>query len=77
MLPYRFETKITDNRIIHLPSDYKSEDEEVEVLILNKRNNNPKNAKAVAFINKWAGTLKNEINETSDLRIKYLIEKYK
>jgi hypothetical protein len=77
MQPYRFETKISESRIIYLPSDYETVDNEVEVVIINKNDKTYHKAKAEDFINKWLGAVENEIDITSDVKMEYLAEKYK
>ena len=77
MQPYRFETKISESRIIYLPSDYETVDNEVEVVIINKNEKIYHKAKAEDFINKWLGAVENKTDVTSDDKMEYLTEKYK
>ena len=75
MQAYRFETRVSKNGIIKLPSDMHLPDREVEIIILPKENINPNKKASVDFINRWAGFLSGR--NIADSKLQYLNEKYK
>lgn len=75
MQGYRFETRIDQNGVIHLPFNQQLLNRDVEIIVLPKEDLiTPKNA-SVDFINKWAGFLSNSNFE--DAKFNYLSDKYK
>ena len=75
MKAYRYKTKISNTGEILIPVSPVLYDKEVDVIILLKNNKKEKEIKAVDFVNRWAGFLKNEDIEKS--KYDYLSEKYK
>ena len=75
MQVYRFETHISKNGIIQLPSDQQFSDRDVEVIILSRPDFKPNKNASADFVNKWTGFLSNANVEES--KFQYLSEKYK
>jgi len=75
MKAYRYKTKISNTGEILIPVSPVLYNKEVDVIILPKNNKKEKEIKAVDFVNRWAGFLKNEDIEKS--KYDYLSEKYK
>ena len=75
MKAYRYKTKISSTGKILIPVSPALYDKEVDVIILPKKREKRKELKAVDFVNKWAGFLKNDDIEKS--KYDYLSEKYK
>ncbi len=75
MKAYRYKTKVSNTGEILIPVSPALYDKEVDVIILPKNNKKEKELKAVDFVNKWAGFLKNHDTEKS--KFDYLSEKYK
>jgi len=75
MQVYRFETHISKNGVIQLPSNQQLSDRDVEVVIFPKTDFKPNKNTSADFVNKWTGFLSNANGEES--RFKYLSEKYK
>lgn len=72
----KFTAKISDKGTIQLPVDSTFFNKEVEIIIMSKTKlKKGKSIKAIEFVEKWAGFLKN-IN-TEDSKYNYLSEKYK
>ena len=75
MQVYRFETHISKNGVIQLPSNQQLNDLDVEVIILTKPSFKPNRNASADFVNKWTGFLSNA--NVEDSKAQYLGEKYK
>lgn len=75
MKVYRFETHISKNGVIQLPSNQQLNDLDVEVIILTKPSFKPNRNASADFVNKWTGFLSN--TNVEDSKAQYLGEKYK
>ncbi len=75
MKAYRFELKVSKNGTIQLPVTPGLSDQEVEVIILPRKETISKKNSARDFIDKWKGFLKSD--NPDDLKYSYLSEKYK
>jgi len=65
MKAYRYKTKVSNTGEILIPVSPAFYDKEVDVIILPKKREERKELKAVDFVNKWAGFLKNDDIEKS------------
>ena len=79
MQAYRFETKISKDGKIQIPSYNHLIDKDVEVIILSKSVSKTKRNGVVKFLNKWSGFLKSPDTdiEIEDAKYQYISEKYK
>jgi hypothetical protein len=79
MQAYRFETKISKDGNIQIPSYNHLIDKDVEVIILSKSVSKTKRNGVVKFLNKWSGFLKSPDTdiEIEDAKYQYISEKYK
>ena len=75
MKVYRFETHISKNGVIQLPSNQQLNDRDVEVIILTKPEFKPSRNASADFVNKWTGFLSDA--NVIDSKFHYLSEKYK
>jgi hypothetical protein len=75
MQAFRFETRIDQNGVIHLPLNQQLFNRDVEIIVLPKDDLIPKKNASVDFINKWAGFLSN--SNIEDAKFNYLSDKYK
>ncbi len=75
MKTYKFTTKISENGTIKIPISQALYDKEVEIIIVTKPTKKKKTPKAMDFVNKWGGFLKNIDTDTS--KFDYLSGKYK
>lgn len=79
MQAYRFETRISKDGKIQIPSYNHLIDKDVEVIILSKSVSKTKKIGVGKFLNKWVGFLKspNTDIDIEDAKYQYLSEKYK
>lgn len=75
MQVFRFETHISKNGMIQLPSNQQLSDRDVEVIILPKPDFKPNKNASADFVNKWTGFLSNSV--VKDSKFQYLSKKYK
>ena len=77
MQAYRFETRISKDGKIQIPSYNHLIDKDVEVIILSKTGLKIKKITVGKFLNKWADFLKSPNIDIEDAKYQYLSEKYK
>ena len=75
MQVYRFDTHISQNGVIQLPTNQQLSDRDVEIIILTKPEIKPNKKSSADFINKWTGFLTD--TNVEEARIQYLSEKYR
>ncbi len=76
MKTYKFDTRISKNGTIQIPLSPALYNREVEIIIVPKSDDAPKKeTKAVDFVKKWAGFLKDF--DTDNSKYNYLKNKYK
>ena len=75
MKTFKYDTKISKTGTIQIPHNPDLYNKEVEIIIVPKSTKREKSGKAVEFVEKWAGFLKDI--DTKDSKYNYLLEKYK
>lgn len=75
MKAIRFKTRISKKGIIRIPENIHVPENEVEIVIIPKSEENEQTGNIKAFLDKWSGFLND--NNTDASKYDYLINKYK
>ena len=72
----KFEAIVSEDGTIHIPENISLEmNETVDVIIMPRKDTRIIGKTASDFIKRWKGTL--NLNEVSDLKLEYLLNKYR